>query len=127
MKHSIIKTAIAISFFTIIAAGCATNAPIPEDLTDKQLIQNGQDNFENGKYKMSLRYYNAVLERYPDNIDSCIEAKYEIGHLFMKQGKHKKAKPIFQEIIDLYARSAPGTYPASYEKLSKIEMEKIKD
>lgn len=126
MKQFLSKTPVIFIFFVVVLAGCVS-APkeIPPELTAQELIQKGQSAFENGKYKESLRYYNAVTERYADSLPLYIEASYEIGHLFMKQKKYDKAAPIFQEIVEIYANSAPGTLPGAYEKLAKLELAKI--
>lgn len=127
MKRTNLKTFFAIALFAVLFVSCSsTPKEIPEDLTAQELIQKGQTEFENGRYKYSLRYYNAVTERFADKPDVYLEATYEIGHLFFKQKKYDKAEAIFQEILDIYAASQPGTLPGSYRKLSELEMEKIK-
>ena len=127
MKLTILKSIFVITIFTAFFASCSS-APkeIPAELTAQELIQKGQNEFENGRYKESLRYYNAVTERYADYPALYLEASYEIGHLFMRQKKYDKAEPIFQEILDIYAQAQPGSLPGSYRKLSEGEMEKIK-
>ncbi len=125
MKHSIIKTITILTFVALTFLSCASNEQIPDDLTAQQLIQQGQTAFESSDYKLALRYYNAVLERFPDDRAVCVESKYEIGHLYMKQKKYAMAKPIFQELLDLYANTLPGELPAAYQKLAQLEMEKI--
>ena len=97
---------------------------IPE-MTSQELIQNGQTNFENGNYKAALAYYNTAVERFSDWTNVYIEARYEIGHVFMKQKKYNLAEPIFNELLDIYKNSTPGTYPAAYKKLAEIELAKI--
>ena len=127
MKLSKIKSFFIIPFIAAFFAACSTiPKDIPEELTAQELIQKGQTEFENGHYQASLCYYNAVTERYADSPPVYIEAYYEIGHLYMKQKKYSKAEPIFQDILDLYANSQPGTLPGSYQKLAQLEMEKIK-
>jgi len=44
----------------------------------------------------------------------------------MKQKKYNLAKNIFNEIIEIYKNSTPGSLPAAYKKLSEIELAKIK-
>ena len=100
---------------------------IPDDMSAQELIQNGQSAFENGNYKMALRYFNAVVERYDDDPAVYIEAKYEIGHLYMKRKKYKAAVPILEEIRDIYPQVPPGTLPAAYEKLAKLELAKLSE
>lgn len=129
MKTSIKKFIYILSFAAIsisVFSSCASNKPIPEDLTAQELIQNGQNHFERGHYKEALRYYNAVTERYTDSLPLYVEASYEIAHLFMKQKKYNLAQPILQEIVDLYKNVAPGELPGAYQKLAQLELNKIK-
>ena len=98
---------------------------IPENITAQELIQNGQANFEAGNYRLALAYYNTAVERFSDWTDVYIEARYEIGHIYMKQKKYSLAEPVFTEILDIYRNSRPGLYPAAYKKLSEIELAKI--
>lgn len=123
MKN-VIKIFIALSLFACVS--CASNKPIPEDLTAMQLIQEGQNNFERGKYKISLRYYNAVLERFGNsNPNAYVEAMYEIGHIYMKEKKYDYARNVFNEIIELYSMTMPGQLPGAYRKLAEIGLEKL--
>lgn len=127
MKHSIIKLIIIISVLTLTLTACQTPlVPVEEDLTAKQLIQKGQDSYDMANYPQALRYYNAVLERFAENdLALYVEAKYEIGHIYMKQKKYDFAKSIFDEILDIYSKVTPGEIPAAYQKLSQIGLEKI--
>nr|MCR4822000.1 tetratricopeptide repeat protein [Treponema sp.] len=89
--------------------------------------QKGQAEFENGRYKASLAYYNTVTERYADTPAVYAEATYEIGHLYMRQKKYDKAEAIFQDLVSLYASAQPGTMPGAYNKLAQIQLETIKE
>ncbi len=126
MKTSIIST-LCLAVISAFLLNSCTSTPkeIPQDMIAQELIQKGQDYFEKGNYKESLRYYNAVIERYSNNVNLYIEASYEIGHLFMKQKKYEQAVPILEEIRDLYPKTEPGVLPPSFEKLAKIELAKV--
>jgi len=123
------KSAALILAASLAAAGLfsckSTPVVISDDMTTKELIQKGQDAYQNNKYKNALAYYQAVVERSGDDKSAYIEARYEIGHLYMKQKKYKLAEPIFQEIKDMFLNSVPGTLPAAYNKLADIELAKI--
>lgn len=126
MKRLNLKIFFTIALFAALFASCSsTPKEIPSNLTAQELIQKGQSEFENGRYKASLKYYSAVTERFIDNPAVYAEATYEIGHLFMKQKKYDKAETVFQNLLDLYASSQPGLMPGSYRKLAELEMEKI--
>ena len=132
MKHTI-KNCIGTRAFAACAVmafaffSCKSAPLISEELSAQELIQNGQSAFEDGHYKQALRYFNAVVERYEDDPAVYIEAKYEIGHLYMKRKKYKAAVPILEEIRDIYPQVPPGTLPAAYEKLARLELAKLTD
>ena len=71
---SIKKIFIAIALPALFASCSSTPKEIPEDLTAQELIQKGQTEFENGRYKASLRYYNAVTERFAGEPAVYVEA-----------------------------------------------------
>lgn len=119
----IFGAAIALSVFSTFS--CSSNKPIPDDLTAKELIQRGQEAFEKSRNKEALRYFNAVVDRYGTDPALYIEARYEIGHLYMKKKDYDNAAPVLQEIIDLYTHYPVGTFPASYQKLAQLELAKI--
>ena len=128
MKRTTIKKFFVIALFAAIFASCSSvPKEIPEDLTAQELIQKGQSEFENGHYKASLMYYNAVTERFADTPAVYLEASYEIGHLYMKQKDYEKAETVLQEILNIYANAQPGTLPGAYHKLAQLEMDKIKE
>ncbi|MDE7292243.1 MAG: hypothetical protein K2N58_09375 [Treponemataceae bacterium] len=97
---------------------------ISEELDASQLIQLGQDNYDSGKYRAAEMYFNAVLERYGTDIKRYVEAKYELGHLFVKTKKYQNAYNNFQEILEIY-ENVPVGIPGAYKRLSQLELEKI--
>lgn len=119
------KIIFAVFILCFAFASCKSNKEIPADLTADQLLQMGQDAFAKGQYKTSEKYYNEVINRYGDNIDKYVEARYEIGHVSLKRKKYEKAYWDFQEILDLYAQTEIGTIPPAYKKLAAIGMSKI--
>jgi uncharacterized protein HemY len=104
---------------------CRTVKDIPDDLTEAQLIQLGQDCYGSGDYKNAELYYSTVIMRYGMDNNAYIEATYELGHLYLKQKKYEKAEDSFREILSIYEGAAPGTLPGAYKKLSEIELAKI--
>ena len=94
-------------------------------MTPQQLIQNGQNEAQKGKYKNALKYYQAVIDRPEVTPANYIEARYEIGHLYMKKKDYKAARPIFEEIQEMFLNTMPGTLPEAYNKLTDIGLAKI--
>lgn len=113
-------------FTSIILASCAS-APkeISEDLTYPEIIQLGQTEFDGGRYKNALIYFETAIDRYGNDVTHYVESKYEIGHLYMRQKRYEEAEPILNEIIEIYRNSTPGTIPGAYQKLAELELAKI--
>ncbi len=106
-------------------SSCQTIPEIPEDMSAQEMIQNGQSAYEDGKNKVALAYFNEVVARYGDNPALYVEARYEIGHLYMKKKDYKNAVPVLEEIRDIYPQVQPGTLPGAYEKLANLELAKV--
>lgn len=109
------------------AVSCRTVKDIPEDLTAPQLLQRGQSCLDNADYKSAEVYYLTTIDRYGDDTNTYIEAKYELAHLYMKRKKYEKARTALDEILDIYNNAPSGSLPAAYKKLAQIEMAKISD
>jgi outer membrane protein assembly factor BamD (BamD/ComL family) len=132
MKVAIFDGKISLFFLLVSAlagigfSGCKS-APvvITDNMTSQELIQKGQDAYQNNDDGNALKYYQAVIDRYGSDKAVYVEARYEIGHLYMKQQKYKEAEPIFTEIQEIFRSSLPGTLPAAYNKLAEIELAKI--
>lgn len=126
MKNFIKILSAVLAVFSFSLVSCSSTKVVPEGLSARQLIQNGQDSFEVKNYRMALKYYYAALDRYgADEPAVFVEANYEIGHIYMKQKKYSYAKKVFEDLVDLYANVLPGQLPGAYNKLAKMGLEKI--
>ncbi len=126
MKKLIINTIKAVLFSTVIIFASCKSAPVISDsMSAPELIQHGQNEFENGNYKDALLYYNTAIDRYGNDGQTFVEAYYEIGHIYMKQKKYEDAVRTFDELIRIYDSTGYGVLPAAFKKLSQLELEKI--
>ncbi|MBR5097050.1 MAG: hypothetical protein IK094_08110 [Treponema sp.] len=124
MKKTIIFASAILAGLALFC-GCQTvPTEISEDLDARQLIQLGQDNYDNHHYKAAEIYFNTVLERYGDDPKHYLEAKYELGHLYLKLKKYSAAYDNFKEIEEIY-ENVPVGLPGSYRILCGIELAKI--
>ena len=124
MKNTIFIASAVLAAFAFLS-GCQTvPTEISEDLDARQLIQLGQDSFDNHHYKASEKYFNTVIDRYGDDPKHYLEAKYELGHLYLKQKKYSAAYDNFMEIEEIY-KSVPVGLPGAYKILCGIELAKI--
>ena len=123
--HLILITILLGSIFGFLTTGCSTLKEVPEDMSAAQLIQQGQNAYGLGDYKAAQMYYNAVIDRFGDDTSTYVEARYELGHLFLKTKDYKKAYAAFSEILELYDSASGSEVPPSYKKLAEIGIERI--
>ncbi len=110
---------IAFSFFS-----CRTIKDIPEEKTSAQIIQMGQNYVGSSDYKSAEVCYNTVIERFGSDPAVFVEAKYELGRVYLVQRKYEKAYNTFTEILDLYDDYG-AMLPGAYKKLCTISIDQI--
>ncbi|NLC92627.1 MAG: hypothetical protein GX677_04080 [Treponema sp.] len=118
-------TIITIFALSILFASFATVKEIPEDLTVNQLIQKGQSEYDLGHYTAAETYFSVAIQRFGTNDAVYVEAKYELGHLYIKTKDYKNAYSALTEIINIFNYSPSSEIPTSYKKLALIELNKI--
>jgi tetratricopeptide (TPR) repeat protein len=106
-------------------AACTSMLYIPENLSPAELIQKGQEASDRNKYKQSLQYYEAIIERYPSYIDEICAAEYEIAFIHYKQKKYELAKSEFQALLSRYDTPDAELLPLQFKKLTEIVLAKI--
>ena len=120
-----------ITFFSIaaiLAISCATKpVAIPDDLTPAELIQRGQEASDRSRYKISLQYYETIIERFPSDIDNILAAEYEIAFIHYKQKKYDIAKIEFTDILERYNTPDEELLPPQFKILSQIVLSKIEE
>ena len=121
-KIKLLISTIIISFAFI---SCASTPSIPEEATATQLIQMGQDALELSNYKAAETYYLAVIQKYGTDPAIYVEARYELGHMYLKQKKYDDAYKSFSEIQNIYASSDFGKIPGTFKKLSQIGLDQL--
>ena len=118
-----------ISIFAILSISalffsCKTIKYIQEDKTAAQIIQMGQNCVSVSDYISAEFCYTTVLDRFGTDPSIFAEAKYELGHTYLRQRKYDKAYTTFNELLDIY--DAYGTaLPGAYKKLCNIGLSQI--
>jgi outer membrane protein assembly factor BamD (BamD/ComL family) len=103
--------------------GCrSAPADIPPDLTPADFFQKAQEASDTGKYQLALKYYQTFQERYPDERDRGLWARYEIALLHSKMGDEETALTRIGELLALYAGEDAEALPQG----PRILAEKIK-
>ena len=88
--------------------GCATvPETIEEGLSPAEFFQRAQEASDGGWYETAQKYYTVFLERYPEETERVLWAKYEIAFLYHKMGKDKLAVEGFDALLREYELGGP--------------------
>ncbi len=118
------KIFILLPFLCLFFISCQTIKDIPQDKTSAQIIQMGQNFVTSGDYKSAIVCYKEALVRFSTNPQVIVEAKYELGNVYLKQKKYDLAYAEFSQLLEMYADN-PTAYPSAYKKLANIGLSKI--
>ncbi len=120
MKKALLLLALLLALGSV---GCkSVPTDIPSDLSPADYFQKAQEASDSGKYALALKYYKSFLERYPDERDRGLWARYEIALLHSKTKDTATALRLFDELLALYA----GEDAAQLPQGPRILAEKIK-
>jgi len=120
--------AVALALLASVALGlsCATKfPPIPADMGSSELIQKAQERSDLNDWKGAKYYYNALLERFPNDPALTIEAMYELAFIEYKQGNYEKARAGMQAVLARYAAQDGDSLPQTWKILAEKVLEKI--
>ena len=114
------KLMLLAALFTVASLfiSCRTLKEIPEDKSSAQIIQMGQNYVAIADYKSAEFCYETVIDRYGTDPRIYVEAKYELGRIYLAQKKYDKAYATF---YDSYGAMLPG----AYKKLCNISINQI--
>jgi outer membrane protein assembly factor BamD (BamD/ComL family) len=109
-----------------LIAGCSSGpANIPNTITPAELVQRAQEASDRNRYKQSMRYYEAILERFPENDEYNCTAEYEIAFIHYKQKKYDLALPEFRGLLNRYDQPDAELLPPQYKILATIVISRI--
>ena len=112
----------ALLTLSALAACKTTSVVIAPDLSPADLFQKAQEATDAGKYELALRYYKTFQERYPDELERNLWARYEIALLRHKQGDDQAAVQLLDDLLALYSGEEAKDLPPG----PRILAEKIK-
>ncbi len=75
---------------------------IPEDLTQPELIQLAQQAADQENWAAALAYYQAIVERYPEDRTAIAIARYEMAFIEYRRGDLAAAETRFEELVAMY-------------------------
>ena len=107
-------------------ASCAGGpVHIPDNLTPMELIQLAQEASDRNRYTVSIQYYEAILQRFPHDVDSVCAAEYEIAFIHYKQRNYDLAREGFNNLLERYNFPDAALLPQQFRILSNIVLERI--
>ncbi len=124
MKKSLLSVLMILAASLVISCKSTRIEPSAE-ADDREIIQMAQTAYEKGYTEDAIYYYDLVIKRF--GIDTAVytEARFEIAHIYLKEKKYAKAAPIYEEILEIYRNSTPGSLKGAFQKLAANDYEKI--
>lgn len=123
------KIAIFCTGLVVLAlSGCMTvpdPSEIPMETSVAELSQKGQTALDNNNYKAAEVYYQAVIDRYGQDLAVKTSAEFEIAHIRVKQKKWADARIRLEQIINRYETEEGAGLPPEFLKLARNDLLKI--
>ena len=124
MKHYIVLPVLA----AVVFFSCATGpVNIPPELTPAEIIQRAQEASDKNRYNVAQQYYEALRERYPENINFVCTAEYEIAFIHYKQKNYAQAKDEFNSLLKRYEDAGEQFLPPEFKLLAIKVLERIEE
>jgi outer membrane protein assembly factor BamD (BamD/ComL family) len=126
MKMNVSTGAAGAALCVMMIAGCYSGpVNIPATAAAADLVQLAQEASDKNRYSWSQQYYEAVLERFPEDTEASCGAEYEIAFIHYKQKRYDEAERGLMELLSHYEQVDGELLPEKYEILANIVLEKI--
>ena len=123
----LIKIAVIIAASIVVFSCATTPITVPYGLTPMELIQRGQEASDRNRFAHALQYYDALIERYPFDIDYICAAEYEIAFIHYKQGDYNLSRDKFNALLSRYYAPGGQLLPQQFEILSNIVLVRMEE
>jgi hypothetical protein len=115
-----------IAILPFIALSCATQLPaIPEGMSSAEIIQKAQERSDDYDWKGARYYYQALLERFPNEPNLVVTAMYELAFIEYKQGNKAQAIAGFKAVLAKYSVEGGQSLPTTWKILSEKLLGKL--
>jgi tetratricopeptide (TPR) repeat protein len=112
--------------FTLLLGACAsTPVQIDQEATAMVLLQRGQEAIDSGHYDDAIQYFEAIKDRFPDDIDMVCNAEYEIGRSCYKAGRYGQARETFSALLARYSARDAELLPPQFKVLAQIGLDNV--
>ena len=126
IRRAFLACVIFIAAPALFLAACVYGpAIITDETTPAELIQRAQEASEKNHYGLALEYYEALLERHPDQPDLVCAGEYEIAFIHYKQKKYPQARQEMTALLERYNTPDEELLPPQFKVLANIVLERI--
>ena len=103
------KRVVLVLAVSLVILSCRTvRADIPDDLTQAELIQQAQEAADQENWEAALAYYQAVVDRFPQDRAATVAARYEMAFIEYKRGNLEAAEAGFEQVLGVYDFESEG-------------------
>ena len=114
------------SIIIISLSGCVTKIdPYEKDISSVELLQKAYQATDIRRYNLALSYYEAYLARFPEDLNGCAWAQYEIAFIYHKKGNDEKAIEFFNKLLSKYESDDGDMMPEAPKILAKKVIDTI--
>ena len=89
------------------------------------MIQRAQEASDRNRFNISLQYYEAVLQRYYNDIEYVCAAEYEIAFIYYKRRNYTQAREGFNNLLERYNVPDAELLPQQFRVLSHIVLDRM--
>ena len=129
MKSTLTKSIYSALILIISLAVISCNTlpkDIDEDVGPEDMIIKAQQYSDAGKTNAAEIMYNRLLDQYGSDTNYRVIAEFEIAHIKLKAHKYAEAKPLYEDIINIYD-STYESLPGKYLVLTKNDLARLND
>jgi hypothetical protein len=108
LRAALLPAAALLGLAVLALMACASVPEnIEEGLSPAEFFQRAQEASDSGRYATAQKYYEVFLERFPEETERRLWAKYEVAFLYHKTGKDKLALEGIEALLEEYALGPP--------------------
>ncbi len=132
MKQTLLAPSIVLAIIALFGGCTTTPEDIPDTLTQPEYFQQAQEAVEVRDWDTALAYYEAAIERFPQDTETVVAAEYEIAFIAYKRGLLDEAAQGFRSVLERYDEGVGPQIPdwpkiLSEKLLAEIEGEATRE
>ena len=112
---------------SLIFVSCNTlPTDTPDDISPEDMMIKAQQHTDANKTAAAEMLYNRLLDEYGSDTNYRVIGEYEIAHIKLKAKKYAEAKPLYEDIINIY-ETTYETLPGKYLVLARNDLERLNE